>query len=87
MLEQIKGVDVLYHEATFTTEEKTKAIETMHSTAAQAGLIASKAAVSRLLIGHFSARYKELTLLLDEATEHFKNTSLAVEGETFQIEE
>jgi ribonuclease Z len=87
MLEQIKGVDVLYHEATFTTEEKTKAIETMHSTAAQAGLIASKAAVSRLLIGHFSARYKELTLLLDEARQYFKNTSLAVEGETFQIEE
>jgi ribonuclease Z len=57
MLEQIKGVDVLYHEATFTTEEKNKAIETMHSTAAQSGLIASKAAVSRLLIGHFSARY------------------------------
>jgi ribonuclease Z len=87
LLSQIKGVDVLYHEATFTTEEKDKADETMHSTAAEAGMIASKATVGRLLIGHFSARYKELTLLRNEAMQHFANTSLAVEGETFQIEE
>lgn len=87
IVEQITGIDVLYHEATFSTEDKEKATETMHSTAAQAGLIAAKADVGRLLIGHFSARYKELTVLLDEAMQHFTNTTLAVEGETFQIEE
>ena len=80
-------MDLLYHEATFITEDKEKASETMHSTAAQAGLIASKASVRRLLIGHFSARYKELTPLLDEAKQHFTSTLLAAEGETFHIDE
>jgi ribonuclease Z len=87
IIEQIAGIDVLYHEATFTTEEEEKAGETMHSTAAQAAMIAAKADVGRLLIGHFSARYKELTPLLNEARQHFTKTTLAVEGETFQIEE
>ena len=59
----------------------------MHSTAAQAGLIALKANTGRLLIGHFSARYRELEPLQEEARHHFTKTSLATEGETFQIEE
>jgi len=87
IIEQIKGVDVLYHEATFTTEEEEKAKETMHSTAAQAGSMASKASVNKLLIGHFSARYKDLSPLLDEARQYFANTLLAAEGETFHIDE
>lgn len=87
IVEQITGVDVLYHEATFITEDKEKAFETMHSTAAQAAMIALKANAGRLLIGHFSARYRELMPVLEEAQQHFTKTSLATEGETFQIEE
>lgn len=87
IVEQIQNVDVLYHEATFIQEDELKAKETMHSTALQAAQIAKKAAVKKLLIGHFSARYKELTILLDEAVTRFSNTYLAQEGETFIIEE
>lgn len=87
IIEQIKAVNLLYHEATFATEDQQKAIETMHSTAAQAATIAAKAQVDKLLIGHFSARYKELNILLSEARAHFTNTTLAAEGETFHIEE
>ena len=87
IVEQIKSINLLYHEATFATEDQQKAIETMHSTAAQAATIAAKAQVDRLIIGHFSARYKELTVLLNEARQQFNNTTLAAEGETFHIEE
>jgi ribonuclease Z len=84
---QLTGIDVLYHEATFLEEEILKATETMHSTARQAAAIAQKASVARLLIGHFSARYKDLQPLHDEARKIFPNSYLAVEGEIFTIEE
>lgn len=87
LVEHLSKVDLLYHEATFTVEDKEKATETMHSTASQAALIAQKAKVGKLLIGHFSARYKELDGLLHEARRNFTNTVLAVEGETFHIDE
>ncbi len=85
MIDQIKNVDLLYHEATFLTTDLHKAIETKHSTAAQAGEIAKLAQVKRLVIGHFSARYKDLNALLHEAKTHFTNTELALEGTTFTI--
>lgn len=81
----IRGVDLVYHEATFTTGDETKARETRHSTAAEAADIARKAGVKKLVIGHFSARYKDLNLLLAEATRIFPSTALALEGETFEI--
>lgn len=87
IIQQVHHVDILYHEATFTQEDELKAIETKHSTALQAAQIAHKAEVKKLLIGHFSARYKELTPLLNEATALFPNTYLAKEGETFVIVE
>lgn len=87
LVEHIKGVDVLYHEATFIEEDKTKAVETMHSTAADAARIAKLAAVQKLVIGHFSARYRDLNPLLNEAKEIFPNTYLAREGESFGISE
>ncbi|HTJ52327.1 MAG TPA: ribonuclease Z [Cyclobacteriaceae bacterium] len=87
MIEQIKGVDCLYHEATFILEDESKALETQHSTAQQAASIARQANVGKLLLGHFSARYKELTEVLNEATPIFTNTALALEGETFTIAE
>lgn len=85
MVNQIAGVDLLYHEATFVTADLNKAIETKHSTAAQAGEIARAAQVKKLLIGHFSARYKDLNQLLLEARANFTNTELAQEGETFTL--
>ncbi len=85
IIEQIHGVDLLYHEATFMEDEKDKAKETQHSTAAQAAQIASKAGVKKLLIGHFSARYRELDPILAEAMSIFPETSLAIEGKTFII--
>lgn len=82
-LPQIHGVSLLYHEATFTHELLARAIETHHSTALQAGTIALKAHVKKLLIGHFSARYKTLEPLLEEARSVFKETELAIEGKVF----
>ncbi|MGZ4055767.1 MAG: ribonuclease Z [Bacteroidia bacterium] len=85
IIEHIKGVDLLYHEATFLNEMSVRAKETYHTTALQAGTMAKKAEVKKLMIGHYSARYKELTPLLEEAKSVFENTVLAVEGESTQI--
>jgi ribonuclease Z len=87
IIDQIRSIDVLYHEATFTTEEEAKAIETQHSTAAHAATIAKRAEVTKLLVGHFSARYKDLEPILAEAKSIFRNTVLALEGEKFTIQE
>jgi ribonuclease Z len=83
----IRQVDVLYHEATFMEREKDKAIETLHSTAAEAATIAKRGNVGKLLLGHFSARYKELEPLLEEARAVFSNAHLACEGNTFTLDE
>lgn len=85
LVQIVKEVDLLFHEATFTKDEESKATETKHSTAAQAATIARMANVKRLLIGHFSARYRELEPVLQEAREIFADTALAVEGETFSV--
>jgi len=82
---QIDGVDLLYHEATFMQEEKKKAIETFHSTTADAAHIAIQSNTKELIIGHFSARYRDLEPMLKETQEIFPNTSLAIEGQTFKI--
>lgn len=76
----IKGVDMLYHEATFTEADKPRAKETFHSTAAQAAEIARQAEVKQLVIGHFSARYEEESILKKEADAIYPNTILAKEG-------
>jgi ribonuclease Z len=87
LIEQIRGIDILYHEATFTFDEEAKAKETQHSTAAQAARIALKAKVNKLLIGHFSARYKDLVPVLEEAKNVFEHCELAMEGATFSVPE
>lgn len=86
LIEQIKDVDLLYHETTFMVEEKDKAIETLHSTTTDAAQIAKAASVKKLIVGHFSARYRELAPLLQEVQSIFPSTSLAIEGETFDLE-
>jgi ribonuclease Z len=86
IIPEITGVDLLYHEATFLNDKLSRAEETFHSTASQAALIAKKADVKRLIIGHFSARYKSLYPLLEEAKEIFADTTLAMEGDSFKID-
>lgn len=81
----ISKVDLLYHEATFLHEHLDKAQTTMHSTAQQAARLAGKARAGKLLIGHFSSRYKELNGLLEEARTIFPNTDLALEGLQFDL--
>ena len=82
----IEGVDLLYHEATFLKSEEKLAKSTYHSTAAQAADIASKANVKQLIIGHYSARFRELDGHLEEAREIFPNTFLAEDGKKFSVE-
>ena len=81
----IEGVDCLYHEATFMETESRRAKETYHSTARQAGEIASKANVKKLIIGHYSARYIHQNELLDEAKAMFENTILGEDLKVYDI--
>jgi ribonuclease Z len=80
IVEQIRGVNVLYHEATFTAEHSHEALISHHTTAAQAADIAKKAQVERLIIGHISARYPDFEQHLLEARAVFAETSAAEEG-------
>lgn len=81
-IKYISKVNLLYHEATFLHEKLNRAEETMHTTALQAGRIGASAEVNQLLIGHFSSRYDDLSVLLNEAKSEFENTELATEGKT-----
>lgn len=82
---EVKGIDLLYHEATFLSNLSVRAKQTCHSTAAEAARIAKEAGVRRLVIGHFSSRYLNESPLLEEARQIFPETSLARELLTFEI--
>ncbi len=84
-LDQIQGVSVLYHEATFVNMHRERAAETMHSTTTEAATIALKANAGKLIVGHYSARYEDLAPLLAECKEVFTNTELAIEGQSYII--
>jgi len=81
----IEGVDCLYHEATFMEEEMLRSKQTEHSTARQAGEIARKANVKKLIIGHYSARYNNQNELLNEAKAVFENTVLGEDLTVYEI--
>jgi ribonuclease Z len=81
----IKDVDLLYHEATFAKSESKRAKSTMHSTAEDAATVAKKANVKKLIIGHYSARYSDDRVLLNEARLVFDNTILADENMCIEI--
>ena len=82
----VEGVDLLYHEATYAADSRRIAKERGHSTTADAATVAAKASAKRLIIGHFSSRYKDLQPLLEEARAIFPATDIAREGEIFTIE-
>ena len=84
--EVIKDVDLLYHEATFTEELKEWAKNTLHSTAREAAEIAKMANARKLILGHFSARYKTVNPFLEEARAVFPNTVAAEDGSSYEVE-
>ena len=83
--EMVRGVSTLYHESTYANDKITGAEKYYHSTAQQAAMVARDAQVGKLLLGHYSARYADETILLEEAKEIFKNTYLTNENMFFDI--
>ncbi|NLE36278.1 MAG: ribonuclease Z [Bacteroidales bacterium] len=81
----VSGVDLLYHEATFGDDNDALALKTGHSTARHAAMVARDAGVKRLLLGHFSARYRSTAPLEEEARQIFPDTEAAREGVTYEI--
>lgn len=81
----VRGVNLLYHEATFAGDKSKLATRTGHSTAEQAATVALEAGAHKLIIGHFSARYKNPDILLEEARSVFPDTIAADEGRVIQI--
>ncbi|MCG2615018.1 ribonuclease Z [Terrimonas sp. NA20] len=85
IIDHIRDTDMIYHETTYLDNLRERAFERFHSTSKQAALIAKKANVKRLLIGHFSSKYDTLEEFEKEARDVFPNTDLALEGVTYRI--
>lgn len=85
MVEQLKDTTVLYHESTFLEEHAYLANPTKHSTAKEAAAIAVQANVSKLVLGHYSTRYKNIELFKKEAEEVFPSVELADDGKTLSF--
>jgi len=81
----IKGVDLLYHEATFDMSLEDLAKTTGHSTTLDAAKVASEAGAGSLMIGHFSARYKDVMPLVEEARKIFPKTFAAIDGHSYEV--
>jgi ribonuclease Z len=86
ILSLIKGVDLLYHESTFLTADSELAHQTYHSTALQAAEMARDCGAAKLLIGHFSSRYKDLSGFEQEARKVFKNSFSVNDGDVFEVD-
>lgn len=80
VINAVKGVDWIYHEATYGDENMKNATKRYHSTARQAGMVAREAEVKKLILGHYSSRYEDLSLLQREAQQEFPNTIVGNEG-------
>ena len=85
LAEWVRGVDVLYHEATYIEEYAEKAGLYHHSTAAQAAMCARDAGAGRLILGHYSSRVRDISLFEKEAGKIFQNTVAAGDGDVFDI--
>ncbi|ATA93335.1 ribonuclease Z [Capnocytophaga canimorsus] len=83
LADAIQGVRVVYHESTFLKQHNDLATKTMHSTAFQAGLTAKNANAETLILGHYSSRYSDKKLFLNEAQEIFPNVHLSEDGKKF----
>lgn len=87
LAEKIQGVDLLFHETTYLTQDLDKAKERGHSTVSQAARIALDAKARYLLTGHYSSRYKDDKLFLEEAKTVFPNVILGKEGLKIMIDD
>jgi ribonuclease Z len=85
LIPHIEGADIIYHETTYLDNLRERAESRFHSTTKQAALIAKKAGVKKLLIGHFSSKYDTLDEFEKEAREVFPNTELAIEGAAYTL--
>ena len=85
LYKSLANVDLLYHEATYASSDESRASLYYHSTAKQAASVAHKANAKKLIIGHFSARYENEDILLNEARSIFPNTFLANEMDIFDV--
>ena len=83
--EQLQGVTTLYHESTYGEDNLPLAEKYYHSTARQAAMVAREAGVSQLLLGHYSSRYDDEEILLQEARKEFPNSRLAEELAVFDV--
>ncbi len=81
----IKGADAIYHESTYLEQDAEKAASRFHSTAVQAAKLATKAEAKLLLLGHFSSKYKDAEPFGEEASAHFPNAVVSVEGVAYDI--
>lgn len=81
----IRGVSLLYHESTFCENLREQAALTGHSTARQAASIAQQAGAGKLVLGHYSSRYEDLSPFLEEARAVFPNTELGLDGKVFEV--
>ena len=85
LAEYLQNVDILFHEATFGEDKVNLARDTYHSTAAQAATLAKNSHVKKLFIGHYSARYDDENILLNEARNIFPESFLTKEDDIIQI--
>lgn len=83
--EWLKGTGMIFHEATFADEHIDLAHKMYHSTAREAARVAALSGARKLVLGHFSSRYKDLDILLSQAREEFPESYLAQEGKSFEI--
>lgn len=81
----INGVDLLYCETTFLKRDQDKAKITLHSTTADAAILAKKGKVKRLLIGHFSSRYDDFNEFAEEVRTIFENVIISDEGKKIDV--
>jgi ribonuclease Z len=85
VIDAVRGVNLLYHEATYDNSYVQRASETLHCTAGQAAEVARDANVGKLVIGHFSGRYDSVSLLERQAREIFPNTVAAEDGMEIEV--
>jgi ribonuclease Z len=83
--ERIKGISTLYHESTYGEDNKARAEKYFHSTARQAATVARDAQAGQLLLGHYSSRYDDENVLLEEAKKVFPCTKLTKEQAVFDV--
>lgn len=85
LVKNINGVDLLYCETTFLKRDQDKAKITLHSTTADAAILAKKGKVKRLLIGHFSSRYDDFNEFAEEVRTIFENVIISDEGKKIDV--